>query len=36
MWANRPRITDGTIAVGTGPGFGLELDEGMITRFRVA
>jgi D-arabinonate dehydratase len=36
MWANRPRITDGTIAVGTGPGFGLELDEGMITRYRVA
>ena len=36
MWANRPAIRDGRMALGSGPGFGLELDQTMIERFRVA
>jgi D-galactarolactone cycloisomerase len=36
MWVNRPAIRDGMMAVSTGAGFGLELDAGMIERFRVA
>ncbi|MGH7353791.1 MAG: mandelate racemase/muconate lactonizing enzyme family protein [Candidatus Rokuibacteriota bacterium] len=36
MWANRPPIEDGTMAVAPGPGFGLVLDEAMIRRYRVA
>ena len=36
MWANRPAIRDGKMALGSGPGFGLELDQAMIERFRVA
>jgi D-galactarolactone cycloisomerase len=35
MWANRPGITGGTLDVGSGPGFGLVLDEGMIRKYRV-
>lgn len=35
MWANRPPIKDGKMAVPRGPGFGLELDEAMIQKFRV-
>ena len=35
MWANRPPIKDGKMAVATGDGFGLELDWDMIARFRV-
>ena len=36
MWANRPKIRDGIMAVSSGPGFGLELDQAMITRYRTA
>lgn len=36
MWANRPAIKDGTMAVSSGPGFGVELDWKMVERFRVA
>jgi D-arabinonate dehydratase len=36
MWTNRPRITDGTMAIGTAPGFGLQLDDDMIKRYRVS
>jgi len=35
MWANRPAIKDGMIAVSSGPGFGLELDAAMIAKYRV-
>lgn len=35
MWANRPAIKDGMLEVGTGPGFGLILDEAMVRRYRV-
>jgi D-galactarolactone cycloisomerase len=36
MWLNRPAIMDGMMAVSPGPGFGLELDAGMIAKYRVA
>ncbi|MBN8905334.1 MAG: mandelate racemase/muconate lactonizing enzyme family protein [Rhodospirillales bacterium] len=36
MWANRPPVRDGVMAVTTGPGFGLELDDDMIRRYRTA
>ena len=36
MWANRPSIKDGMLAVGADPGFGLVLDEAMIRRYRVS
>jgi D-arabinonate dehydratase len=36
MWVNRPPITDGTIELPPGPGFGLELDHAMIEKHRVA
>jgi L-alanine-DL-glutamate epimerase-like enolase superfamily enzyme len=35
MWLNRPPIVDGRMAVSAGPGFGLELDAGMIAEYRV-
>ncbi len=35
MWANRPAIRDGIMKVADGPGFGLELDPGMIAKYRV-
>jgi D-galactarolactone cycloisomerase len=35
MWANRPAIKDGKIAVSSGPGFGLELDATMIAKYRA-
>ena len=35
MWANRPSIKDGSLAVGAEAGFGLVLDEAMIRRYRV-
>jgi len=34
MWVNRPQIKKGIMQVGTGPGFGIELDEDMVRRFR--
>jgi D-galactarolactone cycloisomerase len=36
MWSNRPALRDGRMPVGTGPGFGLELDQEMIEKYRVA
>jgi len=36
MWTNRPRLKDGLMQVSAGPGFGLELDQQMIARYRVA
>ena len=35
LWCNRPRITAGVFEVSAGPGFGIELDPGMIARYRV-
>ncbi|OGA37329.1 MAG: mandelate racemase/muconate lactonizing protein [Betaproteobacteria bacterium RIFCSPLOWO2_12_FULL_62_13] len=35
MWANRPPIRDGMFDVSKEPGFGLQLDEDMIRRYRV-
>jgi len=34
MWTNRPPVKDGRMAVTPGPGFGLELDQDMIARYR--
>jgi D-galactarolactone cycloisomerase len=36
MWVNRPPIVDGVMALSSAPGFGLELDPGMIAKYRVA
>ena len=36
MWVNRPAIKDGMMSVSQGPGFGLELDAGMIAKYAVA
>jgi hypothetical protein len=36
MWVNRPPIADGAMALSAAPGFGLELDPGMIAKYRVA
>ena len=35
MWTNRPPVQDGMMAVSSGAGFGIELDEDMIARYRV-
>ena len=35
MWTNRPQPRGGYIDVSTGPGFGIELDAGMLARCRV-
>lgn len=35
MWINRPPIRNGIMQVATGPGFGIELDEKMIHKFRT-
>jgi len=35
MWVNRPPIKDGMMEIAAGPGFGLELDAGMIAKYRV-
>ena len=36
LWANRPPIVNGTMAVSSAPGFGLKLDAAMISKYRVA
>jgi len=36
LWTNRPAIRDGHMEVSQAPGFGLQLDQEMIKRFRVA
>ncbi|MEK6591965.1 MAG: mandelate racemase/muconate lactonizing enzyme family protein [Pseudomonadota bacterium] len=35
MWANRPPIKNSMLEVSKDPGFGLELDPGMIRKYRV-
>jgi len=35
MWANRPPIKGGRMQVATGPGFGVELDQDMIAKYRI-
>ena len=35
VWANRPPIENGIMAVGRDPGFGVILDEGMVRRYRI-
>ncbi len=35
MWTNRPAVKDGMMTVAGGHGFGIELDETMISRFRT-
>jgi D-arabinonate dehydratase len=35
MWVNRPAIKDGMMDVSPAPGFGLELDAGMIRKYAV-
>jgi D-arabinonate dehydratase len=35
MWVNRPPIRDGMMTLSAGPGFGLVLDAGMISKYRV-
>jgi D-arabinonate dehydratase len=36
LWANRPPVKGGTIAIPDDPGFGLVLDEAMLRRYRAA
>lgn len=36
MWINRPQPKNGTIKVLNAPGFGIELDEKMVKRYRVS
>jgi D-arabinonate dehydratase len=36
VWINRPPIKDGMMEVAPGPGFGIELDESLVRKFRVA
>jgi D-arabinonate dehydratase len=36
LWANRPPIVNGMMAVSSAPGFGLELDPAMIAKYRIA
>ncbi len=35
MWTTRPQVKDGWIEVPKAPGFGIELDDAMLRRFRV-
>jgi D-galactarolactone cycloisomerase len=35
MWINRPPVRNGMMQVARGPGFGIELDEDMIQKFRT-
>jgi len=35
VWANRPLIKDGIMEVSSGPGFGLILDESLVSRYRI-
>jgi D-arabinonate dehydratase len=35
LWANRPPIRDGMVAVPDGPGLGLVLDADMIAKYRI-
>ena len=35
VWANRPSIKNGVMQVATGPGFGIELDQSLLEKYRV-
>jgi L-alanine-DL-glutamate epimerase-like enolase superfamily enzyme len=35
MWVNRPKVENGWMKVTDAPGFGIELDQAMVERFRV-
>jgi D-galactarolactone cycloisomerase len=35
MWVNRPQVKSGHVEVSRGAGFGIELDEEMVRRYRV-
>lgn len=35
LWVNRPPVKNGTMAVSTGPGFGIRLDDKLVRRYRV-
>lgn len=35
MWINRPAVKNGMMPVAAGPGFGIELDEQMVKKYRV-
>jgi len=35
MWINRPQAKNGMITVSSAPGFGIELDEKMVSKYRV-
>lgn len=35
MWSNRPQVKNGYIEIPPAPGFGIELDEAMLRRYRV-
>ena len=36
MWANRPPVKDGQMAIADEPGFGIQLDWKMVEKYRVA
>ena len=35
LWVNRPAVKNGVMPVAAGPGFGIELDEQMVKKYRV-
>jgi hypothetical protein len=35
LWANRPAVKEGAMAVAPGPGSGLLLDETIVQRYRI-
>jgi D-galactarolactone cycloisomerase len=35
VWANRPKVTNGSIEIPKRPGFGIRLDEKLVRRYRV-
>jgi D-arabinonate dehydratase len=35
MYANRPPAKDGQVKVPDAPGFGIELDWGMVKKYRI-
>ena len=36
VWANRPSIKNGLMPVASGPGFGIELDQALLQKYRVS
>jgi D-arabinonate dehydratase len=35
VWANRPAVKNGLMAVARDPGFGIVLDDALVQRYRV-